>query len=203
MIKQLSADHGVRVTTLALGSSHTGESEQVEPAQLCLDQIVRDHFQFVWRMLRRLGLSDADADDAAQRVFLITSRKLEQIEPEKLRSFLFGVTRRVARDLRKQNGARPQTVDMDAHPLVDPTPLPDEAEELRRRRVWLDMVLSQLDEPLRLVLVLADIDEIPMREIADMLEIPAGTVASRLRRARVLFAEHGSRLRANLTRGAT
>ena len=44
-----------------------------------LTSLMQQHFDFVWRNLRRLGLTVADADDAAQEVFMIASRKLELI----------------------------------------------------------------------------------------------------------------------------
>ena len=49
--------------------------------------LVREHYAFVWRLLRRLGLREGDADDAAQQVFLTASRRLHEIEPARERSF--------------------------------------------------------------------------------------------------------------------
>src|SRR5688572_31507735 len=49
----------------------------------------RRYFDFVWRVLRRLGLSTADADDAAQRVMLIATSRLADIEAGRERAFLF------------------------------------------------------------------------------------------------------------------
>src|SRR5512142_2066304 len=58
--------------------------------------LVDAHFEFVWRSLRRLGLSSADADDATQEVFLVAIRRLDDIDPESERSFLYGTALRVA-----------------------------------------------------------------------------------------------------------
>ena len=59
----------------------------------------------------------------------------------------------------------------------------------KRQRELLDGVLDGLDGDLRSVFVLYEIEELTMAEIAAALEIPPGTVASRLRRARALFSE--------------
>lgn len=183
------------------GEASIATSEASDAAALCLKRVVTQHFDFVWRTLRRLGIPEGDADDGAQQVFLITSRKLAQVEPDKIRGFLFGVARRVARDMRRKSGARAQTLPLAAHEVSDEGLLPDEAEDLRRQRLWLDATLDKLDETLRVVFVLSDIDEVPMREIAQMLSIPQGTVASRIRRARAAFHLEATRLRAILTRG--
>lgn len=77
----------------------------------------------------------------------------------------------------------------------DEAPAPDRAAELVRARELLDELLATLPEELRRVLVLASIEQFELAEIADLEGIPQGTVASRLRRARALFAEHLSQVR--------
>src|SRR5438552_2214196 len=75
--------------------SRIGESE----ARLRL--LMAAHFDFVWRSLRRLGLLDAEADDGAQEVFLVASRKLAQINTGSERQFLFATAVRVASTRRR------------------------------------------------------------------------------------------------------
>jgi RNA polymerase sigma-70 factor (ECF subfamily) len=107
------------------------------------------------------------------------------------RSFLFGTAIRVASDHRKQSARRRETHDdaaLDAEATSTPT-----AEELldqRRARALLDGVLDHMPDDLRSVFVLAELEGMTMSEMADLLAIPTGTVASRLRRARALFEEH-------------
>jgi RNA polymerase sigma-70 factor (ECF subfamily) len=67
-------------------------------------------------------------------------------------------------------------------------------------RQLLDRVLDRMDESLRVVFVLYEFEEMNMSEIADVLEIPRGTVASRLRRARGDFRERVAALE-GLARG--
>src|SRR5687768_17145524 len=68
--------------------------------------MVEQHFDFIWRTLRRLGVGEADADDATQEVFLVASRKLEEVAVTKERSFLFGTALRVASTHRRTSSRR-------------------------------------------------------------------------------------------------
>jgi RNA polymerase sigma-70 factor, ECF subfamily len=152
--------------------------------------LVGAHYDFVWRALRRLGVGEGDADDAAQQVFLTMSRKLDAIRSGSERSFLFQTALRVASDHRRATRRRREA---DAAPLVealelaDPAPATDELVELRRARVELDRILDSMPLELRAVFVLFELDQTTMAEIAKLLALPAGTVASRLRRAREAF----------------
>src|SRR5262245_14241147 len=66
-----------------------------------IDAAVDAHFDFIWRLLRRLGLRPSDADDAAQQVFMIATQKLHSIAPGSERSFLYGAAVRVAANARR------------------------------------------------------------------------------------------------------
>jgi RNA polymerase sigma-70 factor (ECF subfamily) len=76
----------------------------------------------------------------------------------------------------------------------------EEATDRRRARDLLDQVLDEMDDDCRVVFVLYELEEVTMAEIALLLELPPGTVASRLRRARTDFHARVQRLRAR--RGA-
>src|ERR1700733_2297616 len=78
-----------------------GSLAQKSRADARLRELLDAHFDFVWRSARRLGLSPDKADDAAQQVFIVASRKLDAIEPGKERAFLYGTTVRVASDFRR------------------------------------------------------------------------------------------------------
>jgi RNA polymerase sigma-70 factor (ECF subfamily) len=71
---------------------------------------------------------------------------------------------------------------------ADPAPGPDEIVDQKRLLALLDEILAALPDDLRAVLVLYEIEELSTQEIAALLELPSGTVASRLRRAREAFA---------------
>ena len=161
-----------------------------------LRRIFDEHFTFVWRYLRRMGLSEADADDAAQQVFVVLARRLETIDPTKERAFLCGTAVRVFSEHRRARMRRREVAgDAVAEP-IDTKLGPDAIADRERARVLLDRVLDQMDEKLRSVFVLFELEEMSTLQIADMLALPTGTVASRLRRARESFRAIIKRMRA-------
>lgn len=166
--------------------------------------LVEEHYDFIWRTLRRFGVVDGDCDDAAQQVFLIASRKIASIQHNSERSFLFQTALRVASDHRRARRRRREsgTYDMAlASELVDPAPLTDEVIELRRARAALDRILDTMSVELRAVFILHELDEMTEPNIAALLGVPVGTVASRLRRARCTFFEEIERLSVDLELG--
>jgi RNA polymerase sigma-70 factor, ECF subfamily len=157
--------------------------------------VVRAHFDFVWRSLRRLGVPSAGIDDAAQEVFCIVGRKLERINPGSERAYLFGIALRFASDVRRRQARQCETEDSEllaaiADPHTDVEALVDQ----KRARDLLDVVLDVLPLELRTVLMLTEGEQLTMAEVAVFLRIPQGTVASRLRRAREVFEEEVDKL---------
>ena len=153
------------------------------------------HFDFIWRSLRRFGLAEDRADDAAQQVFVVASRKLDTIQIGSERSFLFGTAMRVASDVRRSAAYRREIAHPDPGADLPGGLRPDEELERERARATLDSVLAAMDLDLRSVFVLFEMEEMTMPEIATLLAIPTGTVASRLRRAREEFQGKVARLR--------
>lgn len=182
-------------TTLPLPLLATGDGAR-------LRTIVDANYAFLFRSLRRLGVPAAQVEDAAQQVLLVTARRLDAIADGAERAFLFGVALRTASDVRRANVRRREVQDepfLAAH--RDPAPGADVVLDDERARRTLDAVLDRLPMDLRAVFVLADLEEMTMAKIAELLELPPGTVASRLRRARERFAEEASAMRAALIRG--
>jgi RNA polymerase sigma-70 factor (ECF subfamily) len=174
------------------------------PAELRDEQrlaaLLAKHFRTVWRTLRRLGVPAEGCDDAAQHVYLVTAGRLAEIRPGAERAFLVSTAVRVAANARRSRAARPEVADTDAiESHADGAPPADELLEERRMRLLLDEVLDSLPDDLRTVFVLFELEELATQEIADALDIPRGTVASRLRRARDEFQEAAKRLRARLS----
>jgi RNA polymerase sigma-70 factor, ECF subfamily len=163
-----------------------------DPKRAFRDLVV-EHFDFVWRLLRRLGLSAPDADDAAQHVFMTAIAKLPSITRGSERSFLYGVALRVAQNHKRKIRRRRQQAEFQeleqAADLVDFSAQPDEAACLREARTLLDRLLATLPDELRRVLVLAEVEQLEVAEIAALERIPVGTAASRLRRARANFRD--------------
>jgi RNA polymerase sigma-70 factor (ECF subfamily) len=158
------------------------------------------HYEAVWRFLRRLGLAAADIDDATQKVFVVFAGRVASVEPASERSFLFASAVRVASDARRKRARSRESLaaEGETFDVEDPSPSAEDGIDDRRLRRWLDEVLGTLSEEHRAVLVLVDIEEQTMAEVSDVLAIPKGTVASRLRRARELFEDAAAALKAKL-----
>ena len=159
--------------------------------------MVRDYLAFTWRLLRRLGLPADLADDAVQRVFLVASARLSDIKPGRERAFLFNTALRIASSEKRSFARRREVRSGEAMAKAhDAAPSADEQLDRHRAREVLEELLQQLDLRLRAVFVLYELEEMSTAEIAATLEIPAGTVSSRLRRAREEFQAATRRLRA-------
>jgi RNA polymerase sigma-70 factor (ECF subfamily) len=174
-----------------------------DPARLRRN--VTEHFDFVWRSVRRFGVAAGDAEDAVQEVLLVASRKLSSVPPERERSFLFAVAMRVAATARRTRRRHPDHARAEAlADVADAVPSADELLDRGKARALLDALLTALPFELRAVFVLFEIEEMTIAEIAALLELPIGTVGSRLRRGReqfdVAIARHRVR-RERSTRG--
>jgi RNA polymerase sigma-70 factor (ECF subfamily) len=164
-------------------------------------RMATEHYQFIWRCLRRLGVAPQCVDDAAQQVFMLAAEKLAKIAPASERPFLFQTAVRVAMSIRRDFGRRREAMlGEQLEAIVDPAPWPDANAEEGQRRRYLDELLNALPMDLRTVFVLFEIEGMDSSGIADLLQIPAGTVASRLRRARDAFRRAAERLRKRLER---
>jgi len=169
-----------------------------QPAALALvfEDVYRESFGFVWRSARRLGVRDAHLDDVVQEVFVVVHRRLADFEGRSsLKTWLFGITLRVVRDHRRSARRR------DPGPPVDPDTLraaggpAHDAEKAEAVRV-LHGLLDQLDDERREVFVMAELEQLPMPEIAEALGINVNTAYARLRIARGEFEQALARHRA-------
>jgi RNA polymerase sigma-70 factor (ECF subfamily) len=162
------------------------ESAPVDAPALEFTALVRAEFEWVWRLLRRIGLSSADADDATQQVFLVAARRSGEalVRP---RAFLYGTAVRVAANARRSLRRRRDVPSESIGGAIAQGASVDELIEQRRARELLDELLDKLPSELRRVLVLAEIEQLTAVQIGELEQLPSGTVASRLRRARVAF----------------
>jgi RNA polymerase sigma-70 factor (ECF subfamily) len=146
-------------------------------------EVFRQSAGFAWRVLRRLGVPDADADDVLQDVFVTVHRKLPGFEGRSsVRTWLYGICIRVAADYRIRARGRREAPSEALELAVEPG---QEAHlATAQARVLLDRVLDTLDDAKRAVFVLHEIEELPMSEIATALECPLQTAYSRLHAAR-------------------
>ena len=160
--------------------------------------IVENHYDFIWRMLRRFGVPSQATEDAAQEVFLVAARKVDRIKPGSERAFLFGTAMRVAAELRRHHARKREVSEPEHIEGLASNENPEHHLSRRQARALLDEVLAAMADDLRQAFVLFELEELEIKEIAELVGIPIGTVGSRLRRARKEFTTIAGRLRARL-----
>ena len=161
------------------------ETTREERAPLVFEAIYGEHFRGVWRTLRRLGVADAQLDDAAQDVFVVVHRRLGDFDGRSLRGWLYAIAVRVASDYRRE-AERRQVVPL-AESIADASPGPGRASELNEAVRLLHALLAQLDIDKRTVFVLAELEQLTVPEIAEALGANLNTIYSRQRAARAQF----------------
>jgi len=153
--------------------------------------LYREHFALAWRGLKRLGVPEAALEDAVQDVFLVLHRRLDEFEERSsLKTFLFGIVVRVAKDHRRARARYQRRISGFAEQLeVNPSPSRTPADEAERREAnrILHAVLARLEDEQREVLVLVELEELPMRDAAEALGIRIRTCQRRLQAARAAF----------------
>ena len=88
--------------------------------KLSIESLVADQYGFVWRVLRGFGLTPTDAEDATQQVFMIAARKLDAIDPQRARSFVYGAALRVANNARRGLRRRREVSDDQSSDRLEP-----------------------------------------------------------------------------------
>ena len=170
-----------------------------------IDKVYAEHFRFVWRCLRALGVRDAGLDDAVHDVFLVVQQKLDDFDGKAaLTTWLYAIALRVARRARaaaRKDAWRYAEVDGDES-LADvavaagaltnehPERLLERGEQLALAR----RALNRLDDDKREVFVLAQIEQMSAPEIAEITGAPLNTVYSRIRAAKLVFQAEVARL---------
>jgi RNA polymerase sigma-70 factor (ECF subfamily) len=165
-----------------------------------LAQLFAADFALVWRSLRRFGVPESTADDAAQHVFLTLSERLHDVEPGRERAFLIAVCARVAANVRRLQERTREVASDTLETEVCGGETPEQVLEQRARRRELDRALAELPFDQRTVFVLFELEGFTLPEIAESLEIPLGTATSRLRRARGRFETYVAERAAGGTR---
>ena len=155
-------------------SRHTSDNACLEAYQRELDYLLRT--------LRRLGVSPEDVEDLAHEVFLVLRNTWHEYNPERaLKPYLFGIAFRVAASHRRKHWREVPfaTVEGQSH-----APYPDEVLAANQARAIVLAALERIPLKRRAVLIMHDIDEIPVQDVAATLSIPLFTAYSRLRKAR-------------------
>ena len=157
------------------------------PARLgAFEEVYEEHFDFVWKAVRRLGVPPGSVDDAVQDVFVVVHRRAAEFEGRSsVKTWLFGIVVHVARAHRRR-----RTLDAieDPDAVVDPrAQSPHAHAEAAEAKRLLHEILDTLDDERREVFVLIELSEMTAPEAAEVLGLQLNTVYSRLRAARQDF----------------
>jgi RNA polymerase sigma-70 factor (ECF subfamily) len=183
--------------TLAL-STLEDELAAPETGDEAWSALYDEHFDFVWRSLRRLGVPVSSLDDATQDVFVIALRRQADFEGRSaVKTWLFGIAWNVARNLSRSKVRREDPL---PDVLADARHLGQEEAAARSEAVQtLYELLDGLDDEKRVVFVMAELEELGAKEIASVIGVPENTVYSRLRAARSAFEAGLRRVKAKDT----
>ncbi|MBM3998404.1 MAG: sigma-70 family RNA polymerase sigma factor [Planctomycetes bacterium] len=151
-----------------------------------IERLIREHHGELYRYAFRLSGSQADAEDITQQVFLSVCGKLDQLRDEgKVRGWMFAIARTCF--LKSRRRIRPMPVsdiDLEIDLFVDPQTTVEDWDIEGIDGESLTAALGQLHDETRVMLAMFYFEEASYREIAEALGIPAGTVMSRLSRAK-------------------
>jgi RNA polymerase sigma-70 factor (ECF subfamily) len=151
------------------------------------EQVFAAHVSLVWRALRRLGVDPTDIEDVSQEVFVTVHRRLPSFEGRSsLSTWIYGICVRTAAVHRRSRRRRREDV---VDEVPDPGQHAPQLDAIARRQTFavVDEVLDGLDDDKRAVFVLYEIEELPMKEVADAVGCPLNTAYARLYAARKQF----------------
>jgi len=166
----------------------------VEPSQLeRFEAVVLPHLSAAYGLARYLTRNDADADDVVQEAFLRALRYFGSFrgEASQSRAWVLAIVRNTAHTWRRRHRADASTMEFDETVHSEATADEDPGSLLARRdsRAALAQVLDGLPHDLREVIVLREIEGLSYKEMSEVVEVPIGTIMSRLSRARKRLQE--------------
>jgi len=170
-----------------------GVAETSQPLEV--RTIYQEHGRFVWLSLQRLGIHPSDLDDVAQDVFMIVHRRLDTFDRRaRVSTWLFGICMRVAANYRRR---RRWTHEVLSGGAEDDRPsalvAADEVLVRREQRELAERALNRLEIAKRATFVMFELESLSCLEIAELMNVPVGTVYSRLHSARRQLEKNLSR----------
>ncbi len=142
-------------------------------------EVFEQHAPGVGRILRYLGVPASDLMDAAQDVFLVVDRRYDEFEGRSsLTTWIRQICVRVAFTYRRRRRRRREDI-VAKPPEISVQPAQQARIEEEEGRALLMRLLDVLDDEQRAVVVLHDVEQLPMREVAEALRCPMQTAYSR------------------------
>lgn len=162
-------------------------SVRAHPESDSFDAIYSEHFPFVWRCLRGLGVHVSALDDAAQDTFVVVHRRLAEFRGDSsVKTWLYSIVRNVAANHRRGVSRKGRAEELD-HQIPSQQPDPAERAQDAEAAAFVAEFLETLDAKKRDVFVLGVLEQLPIPEVSQMLEIPLNTAYTRLRSVRAAF----------------
>lgn len=166
--------------------------------------VYEQHFDFVWRSVRRLGVPPSQLEDAVQDVFVVVQRRLADFEQRSsMKTWLFGIALRVAKDYRRRAAKGVVEVTLNDETLLGTHPDPRQAVLQTEAARLVQRALDTLEEGRRAVFILTELEEFTASEVGESLGLPINAVYSRLRLARRDFEKVVRSLHARAERKPT
>jgi len=146
------------------------------------EAIYEEHFAFAWRTMRGLGVPLGNIDDAVQEVFVVIHRRLGDYKPTgSIRSWIFAIVRRVAKDFRRSDRRRGLQVSVDEQQIGADAADPYVAATRNEALALVEAFAATLDNERRSIFVLSELEQMPVTEVASVLNLNVNTVYSRLK----------------------
>jgi RNA polymerase sigma-70 factor (ECF subfamily) len=157
-----------------------------------LDQLLRRHYDRVHAVCRRITGHDADAADAAQDAMIAIVRNLDRFDGRSsFGTWAYRVATNASLDELRRRKRRPVPSSSDDEDVRSDIADPDSSVRVDAigDHMALDAALRTISDDYRLPVVLRDVADLDYAEIAEVLDIPAGTVKSRIARGRAALAK--------------
>lgn len=159
-------------------------------------QLVQRHQNRLFNSLYRMLGSREDADDVAQEAFVAAFQKLDTFRGDsQFYSWLFRIAYNTAISMKRKAKLKTisanQLKDSSGHEPDDPNPdhHPEHGIEVEETQAAVQQALSELSEEYREAIVLKEMEDLSYEEIAELADVPVGTIRSRLHRARAELRE--------------
>jgi RNA polymerase sigma-70 factor (ECF subfamily) len=179
-----------------MSSSATASVDATKVRKASFHALFERELDYVWTSLRRLGVHSRDVEDVAQEVFMQLHQRLDQYDPSRpIRPWLFAFAFRCASDWRRLSRHRVEASG-DPDKWAGESASADTILERAQDHALVMAALERVDLERRAVLILYELDELPMKDIAEALGIPLFTAYSRLRVARQEFTAAVRRIQA-------
>ncbi len=179
-------DYNDVVKAREIVSAHGVDEAERTQRKLAFDDVYQEHADFVWRVVRRLGVPPDAAEDLVHEVFLVMHRRLHEYDGRaSLKSWVYMLTRGVVSNHQRKFARARQR--LAAVPAPIPAPDPEEQARYAEAASFVRTFLSTLDSDKREAFVLSDIEGMRGPEIAAMLGVNVNTIYARIAAARAAF----------------